>query len=235
MKQVLLFSLFIISFHASKAQDTVYVDKAQRRTSRDKAAFYKISFREGSLYRCETYALGGNLMSLLYYSDKDLTTLEGPARYFYANGTIDSEGPYKNNLRNGSWKFYSQTGKQTGFIFFKDNKVATADYLERYGHMMDDNNDALPSFKGGKDALVEYIRQTLNPIQKLAKEKIKGTVKVGFVVSETGKITDVHIVSGINDQVNQQAIKMINGMPDWHPGMQYDKPVKVPLIIPIVF
>lgn len=239
MKRLLLFSLIILVFNPSRAQDTVYLDKKERLTTKENALFYSVITTKNDLYRSEVHYLStGNLYHIVNYSDKKLTLLEGEAQFFYANGSPDSEGNYKNNKRDGTWAFYFPSGKVSGKVYFRNGKVATSEYLEKYGHMMDDIEDAFPSFKGGKEALISYIRQSLKPLQKITidgKAKIQGTVKVGFVVTETGKITNVHIVSGINEEVDQKAIKMINSMPDWYPGRQLDTPVKVPLIIPIIF
>jgi len=238
MKRLLLFSLFIISFHPSNAQDTVYLDKTQKTTKKENAEFIRITTNEGEFYRSEVHYLSsGNLYSILNYKDQELNTLEGEGKYFYANGNPDSQGSFKNNKRNGTWTFYFSSGKSSGKVFFRNGKVATSEYLEKYGHMMDKEEDIFPSFRGGKEALISYIRKTFKPLQTSpdGKEKIKGTMKVGFVVSETGKVTDVHIVSGINEEVNQKAIKLISSMPDWRPGMQMDTPIKVPLVIPIIF
>lgn len=238
MKRLLLFPFLIVIFYPTLAQDTIYLDKEDRITTKENAAFFRITTNEGDLYRSEVYYLSsGNLHRIVNYSDKELTMLEGEAQYFYANGRPDSEGSYKNNKRDGTWVFYFPSGKVSGKVYFKNGKIATSEYLERYGHMMDDNEDAFPSFKGGKEALISYIRKSLKPLQTITngQAKIKGTVKVGFVVTETGKITNVHIVSGINEEVDQKAVKMINSMPDWYPGRQLDTPVKVPLIIPIIF
>jgi protein TonB len=230
-----MFSLILTGIRFSNAQDTTYLNASKNSVAKQTAVYYRLVSLDDTLYRSAVYTMNGKIVSIQHYAGKDLKILEGPSRFFYANGLVDSEGSFKKNLKTGSWKFYSSAGKRTGFIFFNQGKIATADYLERYGHMMDGDNDAMPSFKGGREALMEYIRKRLNPIQKEAKEKYKGTVKVAFVVSETGKVTNARVISGINEQIDQKALQLISGMPDWHPGMQYDKPVKVPLVLPIVF
>jgi antitoxin component YwqK of YwqJK toxin-antitoxin module len=238
MKKLLLFSVFIAGCCSSFAQDTVYLDKTEKITTKETATFYRITTNEGDLYRSEVYYLPSrNLYAVLNYADNELKTLEGTAKYFYADGTPDSEGSYKSNKRNGTWSFYFPDGKISGRVFFRNGRVATSEYIEQYGHMMDGTEDAFPSFKGGKEALILYIRKTFKPLQSTAnsKAKINGTMKVGFIVSETGKVTDAHIVSGINDEINEKVIKLINSMPDWYPGRQLDTPVKVPLVIPIIF
>jgi hypothetical protein len=237
MKWLLFFSLFIVN-HLSYAQDTVYLDQNQKIINKENAEFIRITNYEGDLYRSEVHYLSsGNISSIFSYKDKHLSILEGEAKYFYANGNPDSEGIYKNNKRDGTWSFYFMTGQLSGKIFFRNGKVATSEYLEKYGHMMDENEDTFPSFKGGREALILYIRKTFKPLQasKDGKEKIKGTMKVGFDITETGKVTNVHIVSGINEEINDKAIKLISSMPDWRPGRRSDTPVKVPLIIPIIF
>ena len=70
----------------------------------------------------------------------------------------------------------------------------------------------------------------------MAKENdIQGTVFVKFVVNELGKVTDVEILRGIDPLLDKEALKVIKSLPDWKPGYQSGKNVKVRMQVPIKF
>ncbi len=42
--------------------------------------------------------------------------------YFYKNGTVKAKGPFKNNMMEGKWVFYRETGQLWVIGNFKNNK-----------------------------------------------------------------------------------------------------------------
>jgi TonB family protein len=47
--------------------------------------------------------------------------------------------------------------------------------------------------------------------------RVQGDVKVGFNVSNKGEISDIEIVKGIGGGCDEEAIRIIEQMPDWYP------------------
>ncbi len=92
-----------------------------------------------------------------------------------------------------------------------------------------------PTFPGGNDKIMKWIgKNTKYPVQ--ARElSIQGTVYVGFVISKTGKVTNVKVKRGADQMLDAEAVRVIRNMPSWSPGKQRNKPVKVSYIIPIKF
>ena len=55
-------------------------------------------------------------------------------------------------------------------------------------------------------------------------------------MNEDGSISDVQIIkSAGNDELDEEAMRVISKMPTWHPGMVDGKPVKVYFTQPITF
>lgn len=63
----------------------------------------------------------------------------------------------------------------------------------------------------------------------------QGRVQVSFVVSETGKITDVKIARGKTPELDKEAVRVVKSLPNFIPGKQNGHPVKCKYILPIVF
>jgi periplasmic protein TonB len=95
--------------------------------------------------------------------------------------------------------------------------------------------EQMPEFPGGDAARVKYLSQNIKyPV--IARESgITGTVYMTFVVSKTGKISNVKVLRGIGGGCDEEAIRVIQAMPDWIPGRQNGKPVSVQYNLPIKF
>lgn len=67
-----------------------------------------------------------------YREDK----LEGPWTYWYENGQKKSEGEYKAGLEEGIWQYwYENGGKLSGGIYFKDEKIGVWNYYYEEGQL----------------------------------------------------------------------------------------------------
>jgi len=93
--------------------------------------------------------------------------------------------------------------------------------------------EEMPSFPGGEEELYNFIANNINELAR--KAGISGKVLIEFIVSEDGKIIEPKVVKGIGYGCNEEAIRIIKLMPKWIPGKQDGKPIKVKLILPIIF
>lgn len=95
--------------------------------------------------------------------------------------------------------------------------------------------EVMPEFPGGTSAMMDYIFKSLHYPSAALAAKITGRVFVSFIVNEKGKVTDVKVLRGIGAGCDEEAVRVIKEMPDWKPGMQDDKPVKVKYTLPVAF
>ena len=94
----------------------------------------------------------------------------------------------------------------------------------------------MPEFKGGEKALLIIANRCSDFKREIAKENdIQGTVYVKFVINEKGKVTNVGLLRGVDPLLDKEAIKVIENLPDWKPGKQSGKNVKVSMQVPIKF
>ena len=56
-----------------------------------------------------------------------------------------------------------------------------------------------------------------------------------FVVEKDGSISDIKILKGVDQYIDQESIKVIKAMPKWKPGKQMGKKVRVRQILPLKF
>ncbi len=93
----------------------------------------------------------------------------------------------------------------------------------------------MPSFPGGESALLQYVIDHVRYPEDALMNRIQGTVILRFVVSSTGDIKDVELIRSVDPLLDNEAIKVIAGMPRWKPGKQDGRPVPVYFSIPVVF
>lgn len=95
--------------------------------------------------------------------------------------------------------------------------------------------DEAPEFQGGNDKLFEYLSKEIKyPFEALNK-KIQGRVIAQFVINEDGSISDIKLVRGVHEDLDNEAIRVIKAMPNWTPGKVDGKAVKVQYTLPISF
>jgi TonB family protein len=95
--------------------------------------------------------------------------------------------------------------------------------------------EKLPTYRGGNEALYQYIGNNLL-YPKEAKEKgIEGIVYIEYIVEIDGSITNAKILKGIGTNCDQEALRVISGMPKWNPGQQKEKAVRTKMVLPIRF
>jgi periplasmic protein TonB len=95
--------------------------------------------------------------------------------------------------------------------------------------------EQMPSFLGGEEKLFEYLSKNIKYPSMARENGITGTVYVTFVVEGNGKITDVKKLRGIGGGCDEEAIRVVKNMPDWKPGKQNGKSVRVQFNLPIKF
>jgi len=106
--------------------------------------------------------------------------------------------------------------------------------------------EVMPRFAGCTDIVkdtidctftkvVSHIKANLKYPEEAVKNKIQGQVVTEFVVDTNGTIINPTIKKGIGSGCDEEALRVLTLMPNWIPGMQDGHPVKVRMVLPIVF
>ena len=105
----------------------------------------------------------------------------------------------------------------------------------------------MPRFPGCEDQPKEKRSSCASPkMFKFIKESIRypeaaktageeGRAVVSFVIDKKGKITDAKVVRDPGFGMGEEALRVINSFPDWIPGTQDGKKVKVQYNLPVTF
>ncbi len=95
--------------------------------------------------------------------------------------------------------------------------------------------DQNPEYPGGMSAMYRYLGQNIIYPGKAQKANIQGKVFVKFVIKADGTIDQIKIAKGVNPDLDNEAMRVVRNMPNWHPAMQNGKPVAVYYNLPINF
>ncbi len=93
-----------------------------------------------------------------------------------------------------------------------------------------------PKFPGGDHALMAYLNRTIHYPPEAMERGISGTLFVSFVIDNNGKLQDAKIVGKRKGGgLEEEALRVVESMPDWIPGKQNGKQVNVQFNLPIRF
>ena len=92
-----------------------------------------------------------------------------------------------------------------------------------------------PEFPGGEEALYKYLAENIKYPVMAKNNKIEGRVYITFVIEKDGTVSDAKVLRSVNEELDAEALRVINAMPKWKPGTQRGVPVRVQYNIPISF
>ncbi|SDY17542.1 energy transducer TonB [Hymenobacter psychrophilus] len=92
--------------------------------------------------------------------------------------------------------------------------------------------EQMPVFRGGNEDLRRFIAgQVRQPKDAL----YEGRVFVKFVIDEQGQVTNSHILRGLNEAADTEALRVVRLLPPFTPGRQNGRTVKVSYTVRISF
>lgn len=92
--------------------------------------------------------------------------------------------------------------------------------------------DRMPTFKGNVNV---WLAQHLNYPATAAETSAQGKVIVRFIINKDGSVSDAAVIRSVDPELDKEAVRVINSMPRWNPGMSGGKPVRVWFTLPVTF
>ena len=91
--------------------------------------------------------------------------------------------------------------------------------------------EVMPSFPNVNAWLASHIQYPA----VAAENGVQGRVIVKFVVGRDGSVSQAQIVRGVDQSLDREALRVVNSMPKWSPGMNNGQPANVWFTLPITF
>ena len=95
--------------------------------------------------------------------------------------------------------------------------------------------EEMPEYPGGISELMKYFSTNMRYPKEAQSKGIQGRVIVQFVVNTDGSITEAKVVKPVDPQLDAEALRVVNAMPNWTPGKQRGKAVRVRYTLPVMF
>lgn len=138
--------------------------------------------------------------------------LEGELLSYYPNGRLKRREQYKAYVSQGG-KCFDKAGKPMPFV----------PYI------------VLPEFRGGTAALMRFIGANLTYPLVALRADLEGRVFVTFIVDERGKVKNAKVVEPGHPSLDEEALRVVNLLPNWQPGRKEGVVKEVSFTLPIIF
>jgi TonB family protein len=93
----------------------------------------------------------------------------------------------------------------------------------------------LPAFPGGFEALSKFLATNIKYPKDAREKGIEGRVICTFVIETDGTLSNIKVSRSVSPDVDEEAMRVLKLSPNWIPGKQAGKTVRVQYSIPISF
>ena len=171
--------------------------------------------------------------------------IRGMAQLSNATGDVDGDGNVNTADVVAAYAFIIQ-GEESGFTdkaadVNGDGDVNSADVVAIYAAIIGpvstvlETADVMPEYPGGGEACAKFVSKNLRyPIESV-NNNATGLELVRFVVNEDGTIGNIEILESVDQYCDAEIIRIVKLLPNFTPGQQDGKPVKVWYTIPVNF
>lgn len=95
-----------------------------------------------------------------------------------------------------------------------------------------------PTFNGGGSELfTQWVKEHQVYPRKALKTGLQGRVSLRFTISETGKLKDVEVITGVHKSLDRASLRLIKSTAGlWTPGKDRDrKPCSTTFLFPLIW
>ena len=158
-------------------------------------------------------------------------------------GTVsDKDGRFKLTVKRGDNVEAAYVGYETQTLPVRDyNEIGYHFCFDLVKEGTNEENkiydvvEQMPQYPGGKDKLMQYLAMSIRYPKEAEMAGIQGRVISSFIVEKDGSLTGARIEKSVDKSLDAEALRIINEMPKWTPGMQNGEPVRVKYLVPITF
>lgn len=91
-----------------------------------------------------------------------------------------------------------------------------------------------PEPVGGMSGFYKTLRDNLKYPKSAVRYRTEGKVLVRFTIEPTGELSNIKVLKGIGNGCDEEAVRVV-GLSQWKAGKQRGKPVRVKMIMPVIF
>lgn len=95
--------------------------------------------------------------------------------------------------------------------------------------------EQMPEFPGGMKEMLKFLQENVKYPENAMKNNVQGRVIVQFVIEKDGTPTEFKVLRSVDPDLDAEALRVLQTMPKWKPGMQRGKIVRVKFTVPVSF
>jgi TonB family protein len=214
---------------------------------------------EAKIDEWATFYPGGKKRSVYHFKGG---VLSGPYRKWYANGKPMMEAEMLKGEISGEAKVWSAKGillrkgtkeyqeivegnlPDETFVLISNGAQPDKYYNTDRTHVLDHDPDEIIDpvqemavFPGGNDSITPWINRHVRYPKEYLNAPKEGTVFVQFIVEVNGSVSNVEVLKGVPGAplMDQEAIRVVQSMPKWKPGMEDGKSVRSKMRVAVRF
>lgn len=144
--------------------------------------------------------------------------------FYNTSGQIKSiSSTDKHNKLTGQLRTYWPNGTLKRDDFFKKGRLVRGNCFNEKGEEIAHFDYYIhPQFPGGDKALYKYLKK------EIRNQHCTGAghfVTIGYLINTNGSVSDEHILAGICDEMDNEALRVVKKMPVWTPAYLDGEPV----------
>ena len=236
---VIILSLLLIE-SVSIGQDTTYYNSNDEPIiSTDSIDWIETVFYhdvDSAIVTVKTYTKSWEIIKEINYSDYRYNILGGKTILYYHPGQVQMEMDFIGGKQSGMEIWYWENGKIKREEKYQKGKFIKGNCFTANGQDTTFYKMHLPAeYPGGIKSMYSFFAKNIKYPEKSKEEGIQGIVVIKFVVEINGNITNVEVIRGVNTELDLEAVRLIKQMPNWKPGMQNGRPVRLHFTLPLKF
>ena len=225
MKKTILLLFIAFTFLQLDGQEKIWLDASLNIVEYKKDAKYYQTVRktDSALFSINYYRLNNTLLMKGSSLDETGTRLHDWSQWVHENGSIESEGYYKNGTKIGVWKRYYANGDPKPDKMYSNVNMNTIIFHSAR---------IMPKPPGQIPDLNIYIKEKI--IREQAFDLIAmSPINTQFIVYRNGDIGEIKIDEKLSRNQHQLLKQIIENMPAWIPGSNGTQNINVRLDLKI--
>lgn len=158
------------------------------------------------------------------YADK---AGNGSFTEYWGNGKTKMSGQLIAGKNEGDHLVFDSTGIKVMQIVYKADSLVSTVCLDATGKPTTGEcvYEKPAEFRGGANGWKRFLEQNLEYPNYAQKKNIQGVVKVQFLVSKTGDVSETKILSSPHESLSKEVLRLMALSPKWKPAIQLNKVV----------
>ncbi len=90
-------------------------------------------------------------------------------------------------------------------------------------------------FPGGAAEVMNFIAGQVTYPESARADGVEGKVFVEFTISESGAVTNAHVIESLHPALDSAAVAAAMAMPNWAPATKEGKAIATTITLPVMF